>query len=346
MRTIICDLTREELAAVGARADAAVCREELEAARGPLGDLSALVSRADELWVVSENAFGGPSPLVARALGRADRSPVVSWWLYGPSTGAERACFRDVAAAAAEALGAREGGVWFPADGRGAGVLADAPARPSPVPVAPVPGAPPRRVALVCADPGEGRSVTAHLLADLAEALPVYARMAGVAAPELVGARRAEELRGCDAAVLGYPLRPGGLPGGLVGMLGRALGVVGPGARVYALCSTSLCDPGHALTSLSVVENFCTAAGARWMGGVAVGAGDMVLAAARSPRMGMMRRGVSEAVDRLVMAVLAGADAGVIKARPPVPRLVCRLAGEALRRRAGGAGAGMPRDGQ
>lgn len=374
MRTIVCDLTRGELAEAGLRHDAALCREELAAARDctgcfgcwvrtpgscvirdALGDLGALLARTDELWVVSKNAFGGLSPLVKRALDRSIgylhpdfrvtrgqlhhrmRYPghelAVSWWLHGPSTQAERACFRRVAAAVSLNFGARTDGVWFPAEGRDAGAREDAPAVAPREPAAPAPSGPPRRVALVCASPRGERSATAHLLADLAEALPVYARMAGVAAPELVDARGAKGLRGGDAVVLGYPLYVDALPSGLVGLLERARGELRPGARVYALCNMGFYEPEQIVPSFLVLENFCAAAGARWMGGVAVGAGGMVLPTARSPRMGMMRRWVSEAVDQLIMAVLAGTGAGVIEARPPLPRAAYRLAAEAQWRR-------------
>ena len=373
MRTIICDLTRAQLEATGVRFDTAVTREDLAAAhdcagcfgcwvrtpgacviRDSLGDLGILLARTKELWIFSQNAFGGFSPLVKRALDRSigylhpnfrmanaqmhhrlrypDHELTISCWLYGPSTEAERACFGRIASANALNLGARLAGVWFPADELGAGAEKNAPAVPA---AATQPHAPalPRRVALVNGSPRGARSATAQLLGDFAEALPVYARMAGVGRPELVRATRAELLEGCDVVLIGYPLYVDALPGGLVELLERSRGVISPGTRVYALANMGFYEAEQIVPSFSVIENFCAGSGARWMGGVAVGAGGMLGAIAKSPRMGMLRRGVSEAIDRLIMAVLAGSDAGEGLARPGVPRWAYRLAAETRWRR-------------
>ena len=373
VRTIICDLTHAQLAATGVRHDVALCREELSAARDctgcfgcwvrtpgscvirdSLGDLGVLLARTDELLLVSRMTFGWVSPHVKRALDRsigylhpnfriadgqlhhrmryADHELALSFHLYGPSTGAERACARTIAAANALNLGARLASVRFPADEKNVDAEKDAPAVAAPAP--PEHGrALPRRVALVNASPRGGRSATAHLLADLAEALPVYARRADVAAPELVRATAPTELAGCDAVVLGYSLYVDALPSGLVDLLVCARDELAAGTRVYALANMGFYEPEQIVPSFSVIENFCAAAGARWSGGVAVGAGGMVLPVAQTPRMGMMRRSVSEAIDRLIMAVLAGTDAGAIEARPPVPRFAYKLAAEARWRR-------------
>lgn len=375
MRTIICDLTRAQLEETGLPFDEAVCREELLAARDclgcfgcwvrtpgacvvrdALGDMPALLGRTDELWIISENAFGGLSPLVKRALDRSigyvhPRFRVVGdelhhrmrsahafiahVRLYGPSTAAERACLGKIAAANAVNMGSSVSSVGFPASWRDVGTEKDGPVAPpheAPEDVGP---ALPRRVALVNASPRGGGSATAHLLADLAEALPVYARMAGMEAPELVdvhcpnaGAAAADDLAGCDAVLLGYPLYVDALPSGLVDLLVRWRGSVAPGTRVYALSNNGFYEPRQILPSFLVLENFCAAAGARWMGGVAVGGGGMTLVTAGTPRMGAMRRPVSEAIDRLIAAVRSGTEVGDVLVRPPVPRFAYRLAAE------------------
>ena len=375
MRTVVCDLTRAQLSASGLTHDAAICREELAAGadctgcfgcwvrtpgacaiRDDLGDLGVLLARTDELAVVSRMTFGWVSPLVKRALDRsigylhpdfrvadgqlhhrmryAGHDLALSLRLYGPSTGSERACARAVAAANALNLGARLTGVRFPADEKDLAAEKDAPPVAAAEPPVPGRGLPPR-VALVNASPRASRSATARLLGDLAEALPVYARMAGVDAPELVcaTARDAGLPAGCDAVVLGYPLYVDALPSGLVDLLVRARGELAPGTRVYALANMGFYEAEQVSPSFSVIEGFCAEAGLCWSGGVAVGAGGMVLPVARTPRMGMMRRGVSEAVDQLVTALLAGADAGAIEARPPVPRFAYKLAAAAQWRR-------------
>lgn len=196
--------------------------------------------------------------------------------------------------------------------------------------------APCRRLAVVDASPHGERDATGLLLADLAEALGVYARAwAEMPEPELVpmacpraGAGDASALAGCDTMLLGYPLCKGALPPGLVDLLGRAATSLAPGTRVYALASGEAYEPERIGPSLSEVEGLCRAAGARWMGGVAVGGSPLVAATARTPRMGMARRRRSEAVDRLIFAMLAGEPAGVIDVRPPLPRWAYRLVAE------------------
>ena len=183
----------------------------------------------------------------------------------------------------------------------------------------------PRRVALVNASPRGARSATAHLLADLAEALPVYARMAGVATPEVTeGPASAPDavILGCESHTDEPSAPPLDLPE-------RPRGGLAAGTRVYALAVTDLYEPERALPSLGAIERLCVAAGARWMGGVAVGGGRLVLPAAGSPRMGFWRRSRSEAIDRLVIALLSGTGAGVILARPALPRWAYQLAAEA-----------------
>lgn len=188
----------------------------------------------------------------------------------------------------------------------------------------PAPATPrtPHRVALVSAGARGVRSAADHLLADLAEALPVYARMAGVEPPEVTKAPRP----GQGAVVLGCESRADAPPACLIDLLEGSGGGLAPGMRVYALSVTGLYEPERALPSLDAIGQACSASGARWMGGVAVGGGGLVLPTAGTPRMGIWRRQRSEAVDRLIMAILSGAEAGVILARPPVPRWGYRLA--------------------
>lgn len=187
----------------------------------------------------------------------------------------------------------------------------------------PAPAAPraPLRVALVNAGPRGAWSATAHLLADLAEALPVYARMAGVEAPEVTEGAPS----GRGAIVLGCESRADTPPARLLDLLESPRGELAPGMRVYAVAVTGLYEPERALPSLDAIERACSASGARWMGGVAVGGGELILPTAAEPRMGIWRRRRSEAVDRLIMAILSGAEAGVILARPAVPRWAYRL---------------------
>lgn len=174
----------------------------------------------------------------------------------------------------------------------------------------------PTRVALVSAGGGDAAST---LLADAAEALPVYARLSGVAAPELVRAVAGADVARCDTVLLALALgsaapRVEELP----------LSYAPAGTRVYAL----LCvddDPGIATHALAALEERCGERGLAWRGGLVVGDAGLLPDMARRPRMGWARRRVSEALDRLVLALLAGEDAGEQYVRPSrYARLTCR----------------------
>ncbi len=173
-----------------------------------------------------------------------------------------------------------------------------------------------RSVALVGAD---GNAATSTLLADAAEALPVYARLSDVAAPELVRAATGADVARCDTVLLALTLGPSApsveeLP----------LSYAPAGARVYAL----LCvddDPEVATHALAALEERCGERGLAWMGGLVVGDAGLLPQMARRPRMGWARRRISEAVDQLLIALLARQPFGEKYVRPSrYARLTCR----------------------
>lgn len=398
MRTLICDLDAERRRRIGAdrRFDVVIGREDLMAARpcagcrgcwattpgrcvmrDPLADLGPLLGATSELALVSQAAFGGYGPLVARAVDRCvpyvhpcltleggrtchrrrhRNALTLSAWLYGPTTPEGRAVSRGLLRATAGYLGAETGDVLFPASwdaidlsagdaGDAAGAAGDAgKAMRAPRPGAgAAPGAVPRRLALLCADPrGEGGASWA-LLSDLADATAAYARLGGVTPPEvaLVACPPSGELAdvpsllAANALVVGYSPHVAGLPSGLVAALGRLAAAPARGGRpgVYALGVHELPEPGQLLPSIAVLGEFCEVTGLPWRGAVAVGGGGMVLPTAGSPRMGTLRRRVSEAVDQLALALLAGRPLGVVEARCTLPRLAYALAAEAWWRR-------------
>lgn len=168
-----------------------------------------------------------------------------------------------------------------------------------------------RRVALVAA--GDAPAAEA-LLADIAQALPVYARLAGVTGPDVVHTTPGRGDAGCDTVLLalgaGEPPRLGGLAAG---------------TRVYALLYLGGRGPESAEAALGGVQAACFEAGLSWRGGLVVSEAEHLARLMRTPRMGWARRRVSEATDRLIMALLSG--------RPLPPqctcpsRLVTRVAG-------------------
>lgn len=162
-------------------------------------------------------------------------------------------------------------------------------------------------------------AATSALLADAAEALPVYARLADTKPPTLVRAHAGRDVASCDTALLALKL-----DGTCPRVEELPIGYAPAGARVYALLCTDG-DPGIAAQLLAELGERCEVRGLRWCGGLAVGDADLLPRIAGCPRMGWARRRVSEAVDALLIALLAGESAGERYVRPSrYARLTCR----------------------
>lgn len=176
---------------------------------------------------------------------------------------------------------------------------------------------PARKIALVDAS---GTAPTSALVADAAEALPVYAWLAKTEEPEIVTVRCGEDLAGSDTVLLVLELgsnapRVDELP----------LNYAPSGARVYALiCAEG--DPDVASHTLAALAERCEERGLAWMGGLVIGDAGLLPGMARHPRMGWARRRVSEALDQLLIALLAAEPAGENYVRPSrYARLVASL---------------------
>lgn len=181
-----------------------------------------------------------------------------------------------------------------------------------------------RNVCVARADAAETALAAAleHLAGDLAEALPVYARLAGMEAPRVARARAGTDVARGDTVLLAWALEEGAPPTPPLAAYARE------GALVYALVVTAAAgDPRLAAHALAELGELCAARGQAWMGALVVGDAEVVARFSRGPRMGWARRRVSEALDRLVCALLADAPAGETYVRPP---LVARLAARAL----------------
>lgn len=156
----------------------------------------------------------------------------------------------------------------------------------------------PHRVGLVCLDAGE-KDAARLLLDDLAAATDAYERRTGMGD----GAIELLELAGGSAAGVDA----------LVVALGRGVPLCDlprdarPGTPVYALLT---CDSDAAGLEAWSREN-----GLAWSGALVVGDARLLPATWSSPRLGWLRRPVSEAVDALVLALRTGGDAGVIRVR-------------------------------
>lgn len=108
-------------------------------------------------------------------------------------------------------------------------------------------------------------------------------------------------------------------------------------SRLYALSATTERAAQRAAHALEALSEVCGRHGTAWGGGIAIAGGELTALCAAGPRMGRMRRGQSEAIDRLILAIRMhsslqelpnGPDDGIIAVPSPVP--AC-LYGVALR---------------
>lgn len=184
----------------------------------------------------------------------------------------------------------------------------------------------------------------------IAHAAPVFVRIDPTSASAPAHAR--EALFSCDTIIVGYELPEGAsdawLPAAIDELAGFKAGgeagdAISPGARVFAICALDAPDVHGAEPSFRTLREWCAERGARWCGGLAVDGGGLVPLVRNEPRMGMLRRPVSERMDQLIGAIRAGlsvaeaadrfgapkalraqAERGVIEARCPLPRWLYR----------------------
>lgn len=225
--------------------------------------------------------------------------------------------------------------------------------------------------ALPAAGKRGGTGAVSALFADLEDALLAYDRVtthdtsARHVAPAFVRidptsasapAHAREALSSCDTIIVGYELPEGAsgteLSETLAWMIGATTWTetdggdgssISPGARAFAVCALDSPDAGGAESSFRTLRDWCAERGARWCGGLAVGGGGLVPLVRNEPRMGMLRRPVSERMDQLIGAIRAGlsvaeaaerfgapkalltqASRGMIEARCPLPRWLYR----------------------
>lgn len=167
-----------------------------------------------------------------------------------------------------------------------------------------VSGRRPHRVGLACLGDGE-KGAARLLLDDFAAATRAYERRAGMGEDALELIELADgDAAGLDALVmaLGDGAPRCDLPHDAQ-----------PGALVYAILA---CDP-----DATRLEAWRQERGLAWSGALVVGDAATLPATWSSPRLGWLRRPVSEAVDALVLALRTGSDAGVTHVRlSPVRR--------------------------
>ena len=140
------------------------------------------------------------------------------------------------------------------------------------------------------------------LLWDLQDAIAAYARLSGTSLPRPVNLGTDDGVSAADGIVLAVE---DVLDGEAMAVVERALDCLGgAGARVYAAVQATRESAEQAREVIGHLRKACERRGLSWCGGIVVCAG--VAALRRSPRMGLLRRPFSEAIDKLVGAVRMG----------------------------------------
>lgn len=193
----------------------------------------------------------------------------------------------------------------------------------------------PQRIGLVVlrgtGDAGALDDPAALLLADFADALTAYARISSnersdAAHPSLVHAtvpvstcpsappeetmapRMPSALRECDSVVLALTC---GISAAHDAAVEQALNRLAESSlvkdsRAYALIAGASPDGRDGEAAVAACQRQCERGGMRWCGGVAATDAAFIDRLMRAPRLGMWRRPVSQAIDRLVAAVRMG----------------------------------------
>lgn len=171
------------------------------------------------------------------------------------------------------------------------------------------------------------------LLWDLQDAIAAYARLSGTALPRPVDLE-ADDAGVVDGMVFAITDKPNDEAASAAQ---QALDRFGnTGTRVYVVVQATCGRTEEAHRYIECLRQACELRRLTWCGGVVICAGSGIAALHHSPRMGLLRRPFSEAMDKLVGAVrmgcsvehaqrLGGGDTGdvtadgVVFAKPAVP---------------------------
>lgn len=176
------------------------------------------------------------------------------------------------------------------------------------------------------------------LLWDLQDAIAAYAQLSGTALPRPVDLK-ANDTGAVDGMVLAVN---DAFDDEAMSVVEQALDSLGgTETRVYVVVQVGCGSPERAHTVVGHLREACERRGLSWCGGIVVCTGAGIAALRHSPRMGLLRRPFSEAMDKLVGAVrmgcsiehaqlLGGGNAGsvdadgMVRARPAVPAPIWR----------------------
>lgn len=177
------------------------------------------------------------------------------------------------------------------------------------------------------------------LLWDLQDAIAAYTRLSGTSLPRLVALGTDDGGSAADGIVLA--IEDVADDETLTGIEQTLERFGGTGTRVYAVIRAARQGAEQARGTAVRLHKVCERHDQLWCGGVAICAGSGIAALRRSPRMGLLRRPFSEAMDKLVGAVrmgcsvehaqrLGGGNAanvdadGMVCAEPAVPAPIWR----------------------
>lgn len=177
------------------------------------------------------------------------------------------------------------------------------------------------------------------LLWDLQDAIAAYARLSGTALPHPVDLEADDAGSVADGIVLAIEDVADDESLAAIEQALERFG--GTGTRVYAVIRAAQQDAEQARGTAVRLHKACERHDQLWCGGVAIYGGSGIAALRRSPRMGLLRRPFSEAMDKLVGAVrmgcsvkhaqrLGGGNAanvdadGMVCAEPAVPAPIWR----------------------
>lgn len=179
------------------------------------------------------------------------------------------------------------------------------------------------------------------LLWDLQDAIAAYARLSGTALPRPVNLGTDDAGSVADGIVFAAE---DALGNEAMAAVEQALDCLGDaGTRVYVVVQAAYGSAEQAHVAVGRLREACEHRGLSWCGGVTVCTGAGVAVLRRSPRMGLLRRPFSEAIDKLVGAVrmgcsvehaqrLGGGNAddvdtdGIVYAEPALPAPIWHIA--------------------
>ena len=177
------------------------------------------------------------------------------------------------------------------------------------------------------------------LLWDLQDAIAAYARLSGTSLPRPVDLGVNDGGNAADGIVFAVD---DALHSETMAAVEQVFDCIeSMETRIYVIVQAAYGSAEQAHVAVGRLREACEHRGLSWCGGVTVCTGAGVAVLRRSPRMGLLRRPFSEAIDKLVGAVrmgcsvehaqrLGGGNAddvdtdGMARARPAVPALIWR----------------------